>query len=314
MRISDMKKFVCKWILFIVCMLVVDYAFGILFDYLRNHAKGGPTLNDTYVSKNCDADILVLGSSRAAHHYDPDILDSIGGKAFNGGMDGMGIVLGLGRYLLCAEKHVPKVVIYEITPEFDYMVYGNNPSKYLHYLRPYYKNASIKAIFDRLESRFEQLKMVSNIYCNNSKLLANIGDFIIKRENVRGFYPQTGTMNIVPKFNNNSFESIELDSLKLGLMQSLISETSRFGSKLYFAISPRYFEKRPSMILSMYLPALELAKENGIPVLDNMFIPNLSDNPQMFTDYVHMNYKGSKVYSHMVKNRIYSDCPNLVCK
>lgn len=302
MPISDMKRFFIKIAVFVLCIIIVDGLCGVVFSFFRAHAKGGTTQEANYIAEQCDADILVLGSSRAKHHYDPTLLDSIGGYAYNGGMDGQGIVLGLGRYLMCAEKHVPKIVIYEITPEFDYLVYGQN-SKYFGFLRPYYEKPGIKHIFEKFETPFELLKMHSQMYRNNSKLLANVRDFFVKIPNTRGFYPMYGTLNNYMKKKGEG-PMVDVDPVKFFLLERLIEETSKRGTKLFFAISPRFFRVKPDNILPIYEPALEFAKKNNISVLNYFFIPGLSNNPQMFVDFVHMNDSGAKHYSNMIVSKI----------
>lgn len=306
MQISNKKKFCLKLALFLLILIVVDSLAGALFDLLRAHAKGGTTYNDFIVSEKCNADILVLGSSRARHHYNPSILDSIGGFAYNGGSDGIGIVLGLGRYLMCAEQHIPKVVVYDVTPEFDYLVYKDQNSKYLGELRPHYEKKGVKPIFDKFESPFQQLKMFSKMYRNNSKILANITDAVAKRPNIRGYYPQYGSLSNKKNAKDKSLVYV-VDSVKMSLMEQLIDETKRNGSKLYFAISPKYFRNKLEKILPYYDPLIELAKKKNVVVLDYLFTPNLSNNSKMFVDAVHMNHLGAEAYSQMVVKRICKD-------
>ena len=303
MPISNMKSFFIKITVFVLCIIIVDVLSGVVFSFFRAHAKGGTTLEANYIAEQCDADILVLGSSRANHHYNPAILDSIGGKAYNGGMDGQGIVLGLGRYLMCAEKHVPKIVIYEITPEFDYLVYGQN-SKYFGFLRPYYDKPGIKQIFERFDNPFEQLKMHSQMYRNNSKILAYVRDLLVENKQ-RGYYPQYGSLNKNLKQNDGG-QSIVIDSVKLSMMESLINETSKRGTKLYFAISPRFHTINDGKILLMYEPGIELALKHNVPILNYIFTHRLSDNSDVFVDYVHLNENGALAYSKMVVSKILS--------
>lgn len=305
MQIFDMKKFVCKLILFAACMFFVDYAIGRTFDLLRESAIGGDTQNDYVLSEKCKADILVLGSSRARHHYNPTILDSIGGFSYNGGKDGIGIVSGLGRYMLCAERHRPKIVIYEITPEFDYLIYGESNSKYLNPLKPYFERNDIKSIFEKVETPFNLLKMHSSMYQNNSMLIANLTDLVVKRPNIRGFYPESGVL----ENSNKKSEDVHIviDSVKYSLLEQLIKETGKNKTKLYFAISPRFFKNKTEKFSAVYMPGLELAEKHKVPVLNYLFTPNISDNPKMFVDFVHMNNLGADAYSRIVVDQIRKD-------
>ena len=288
-----MKRFFIKIAVFVLCIIILDVLSGVVFSFFRAHAKGGTTQEANYIAEQCDADILVLGSSRANHHYNPAILDSIGGTAYNGGMDG--------RYLMCAEKYVPKIVIYEITPEFDYLIYGQN-SKYFGFLRPYYDKPGIKQIFERFDNPFEHLKMHSQMYRNNSKILAYVRDLLVENKQ-RGFYPQYGSLNQNFK-ENKGMSKFEVDSVKLTLMEELVKETAKRGSKLFFAISPRFSNVKPEGVMPMYEPGLDLARKYNVPVLNYVFTHRLSDKSDMFVDYVHMNDNGAEIYSRMIVSQI----------
>ena len=70
-----MKKFLVKTALFIILVLVIDAALGAGFRYLVPHAKGGDTGRIEYICHRTSEDLLIFGSSRAVHHYDPFLLE-----------------------------------------------------------------------------------------------------------------------------------------------------------------------------------------------------------------------------------------------
>ena len=308
MRISDMKKFALKMIIFILCMVMIDCLCGVLFSVLQSHARGGSSRTNYYLSNECDADILVLGSSRAMHHYVPQILDSLGGKAYNAGNDGMGVLLGYGRYLLCAEKNVPKIVLFEMGP-FDYVKDDN--SKYMKFLRPYGGRPAIRNIISQIGEPFMNLKMLSNMYRQSSRLIPNIRDLWASDNfSNRGYLPLYQKCRNCEEKLVSTEETLELDSIKLKIFDQFVKETISRGSKLYFTISPLFFadfEKTDSLrskIPHNYLYAFILAEKYNIPLLNNMFIFGISNNPGMFADRTHMNNDGAITYSRLVVEEI----------
>lgn len=299
MRTSSVIIIFLKVFAFVALMATFDGVSGTVFSYLRSHSKGGLTQKDYYVAKNCAADILVLGSSRAEHHYVPEILDSVGGLAYNGGTDGNGIVLGLGRYLMCSERHVPKILIYEITPEYDYLDNGEDNSRYLYYLRPYYERAGIRPIFEKVAPPHERLKMHSQMYRNSSKLIANVTDQYATDAENRGYVPVYGRMGGFDQAKKE-YPALKIDSVKMGLLEQLVEETSKRGTELYLAISPHLAPERPEAMPPEYEPAAALARKYGLPLLDCSFVPNLSDKPELFDDANHLNDDGARKYTEMV--------------
>ena len=84
-----MKKFLVKILLFFALVAIMDVAFGWLFSMLRSNTRGGQTLKSEYIAKDCSDEILILGSSRAAHHYVPRIIsDALGMSCYNCGQEG----------------------------------------------------------------------------------------------------------------------------------------------------------------------------------------------------------------------------------
>ena len=302
MRISEMKRFVLKLLLFAVFMVLVDCFCSVMFPLLQSHAKGGNTRTNYYLSNKCDADILVLGSSRATHHYLPKILDSLGGVAYNAGNDGMGVLLGYGRYLMCAEKHVPKIVIHDIA-SFDYEKDDN--SKYLKYLRPYGDRPEIRNIISQIGEPFINLKMLSNMYRSSSRIIPNIKDlFADENTDNRGYLPlykKCKNCDFIPSKKDTSM--LKLDSIKLKIFDSFVKETSRQGTTLYFAISPKFStEKTEQSPRSAY--GEKLAKKYNVPLLNHLFTPGISDNPAFFADRTHLNDSGAAAYSKLIVDEI----------
>ena len=81
--------------------------------------------------------IIILGSSHAVRHYVPSVIqDSLGLTCYNCGEPGCGIIPAYARYKMVAERNKPKLVIYEVTPGYDYLV-SDDYSKYLGKVRQY---------------------------------------------------------------------------------------------------------------------------------------------------------------------------------
>lgn len=94
-----MRNFLIKSAIFLALCSLLDFGLGKIFGYLTVHATGGYTKRDNFISDEVDANILIFGSSRAAHHYVPSILsDSLGMSCYNCGLDGNGIIYGYNDY------------------------------------------------------------------------------------------------------------------------------------------------------------------------------------------------------------------------
>ena len=290
-----MKTFLLKVLLFFACVVVMDLAFGQFFTYLRAHAKGGSTANCEYIANNSTDDVIILGSSRATHHYVPQIIeDSLGLSCYNCGEEGNGVVLAYGRLKMLTNRYKPKLVLYEITPNYDYGKKDPN-NKYLGYLRAYYQKEGIKKVFEDFDDELSCVKMMSNMYQNTSRLLPDLVDNFVVRDNQQGYSPLYGKMDISK--SKHSFERIEMDSSKFAYLQKIIELCQGNKIPLVFMISPWYSYGDN---MEVFEPALRLCKRMGVMVANSINNPNISKNADMFQDNNHLNNEGAIVYTQSI--------------
>lgn len=198
-----MKKFVRNILIFFAVVAVIDVAFGFACRYLNSHAKGGDTKLHYFVTNECEADILIFGSSRAFHHYDPRIIeDSLGMSCYNCGTDGNGVVFLYSRLLMMTERYTPKVIIYDICKSFD-VDEGDN-MKYFKWQKRYYDKPGVSDVFE-IVSTNEKYKMWSQLYSYNGDFIQMLMDNIhpMQEFNVGGYRPVNKTMTYDPKIGDN---------------------------------------------------------------------------------------------------------------
>ena len=295
-----MKKFLLKVALFFGLMVIVDIAFGYGFDFLMSHAKGGSTANNYYIANECTDDVIILGSSRATHHYIPQMIeDSLGVSCYNCGEEGNGVILAYGRYKMLTERYSPKLIIYEITPGYDYGI-DESYSKYLGYLRPYYNKGGIEEIFDTYDDELSSIKMLSNMYQNTGKIIPDVLDNIVYRDNLKGYAPLYGTLEDSPRLADNK-PMVEIDPHKLSLLETLVIDSKEKGIQFLCAISPKCSYENQGLD---YEPALQICKKYEVPVLNNLQLGSISSDNTYFQDVGHMNDKGARLYTQLVINEI----------
>ena len=162
-----MQKFIVKSFVFFTIIVVIDVLSGLFFGYLVENSKGGDTWRINFICNSVNDDILVFGSSRALHHYNPVILsDSLNLSCYNCGQGGNGAILNEARYQLILQRYKPKVLIYDVFPEFD-LLGGEDNHKYLRYLKAYYERKGIPEVFESIDG-LEKYKMLSQMYRYNS--------------------------------------------------------------------------------------------------------------------------------------------------
>lgn len=301
-----MKKFICKIILFLLGLIILDFIVGIGARYLIAHAKGGDTYLNHYICHQMKDECLIFGSSRGMHHYDPNIItDSLGMSCWNCSLDGNGIILMYGRYKMLSARYTPKVLIYDVHTSFD-LVEGDD-HKYLGALRYDYDEPSIDSIFWSVD-KTERLKMMSNCYRYNSQWLQLISDNIHPLQNDdKGYRPVDKKMTYKPKTvknvseNKKSYknakhgeaETYQYDALKLAYLEKLIIACKTKGTRLIFAISPQYDTHQDDI----YTPLKEICAKYQVPLINHYCDNDFVNNADYFYDSVHMNRTGATKYT-----------------
>ncbi len=287
-----MRNFLIKSAIFLTLCGLLDFGLGKIFGYLTVHATGGYTKRDNFISDEVDANILIFGSSRAAHHYVPSILsDSLDMSCYNCGLDGNGIIYGYGKLKTITARYYPKIVILDIQPTFD--LFTNDNCKYLAPLRPYYQYPGVDSLFWDINPS-ERWKMMSNSYRFNSKFLSilmdNLSDRAISSDN--GYMPLYDTMTYEP--SKSTAKKNETDPVKIRYFEQFICEVKRH-SALFVFISPEYGSNAdwPDIVE-------DICAKYSIPYYNYLSDKRFANNKTYFADSSHLNDNGARAYTEIV--------------
>lgn len=290
---NAMKRFIIKVTLFFALLVVADVLCGFALGYIAENTKGGFTERDTYICDKMETDFLLMGSSRCVRHYNPQIItDSLGMSCYNTGQMGNGIILNYGRLRMIDERKKPKVVVYDIAPDFDLFV-GEDNHRYLTWLKQHYERNGIADIFESVDAT-EKYKMVSQMYRYNSRIIELMTDYIHPITDARadGFSPLKGEMDRTKiKIGGEKEKKLVVDSVKLDYINKLIDELD--GSKLFFVVSPRWY----GMDSLQLQPVLEICKKRAIPFIDFANNPKYVHQDIYFKDGNHMNERGADEFT-----------------
>lgn len=309
-----MKQVLLKVFLFIFVVGVLDFVFGLSINYLFKHAKGGEVYREKYICEQMKADMVIFGSSRAIHHYDPKILsDSLHMSCFNAGYDGNGILLMYAQYKMMNKHHIPKYILYDINPDADYYDDGDK-HRFLNPIRAYYDIKGIDSIFWKVDE-LDHLKYLSNLYKYNTVFTQFISAYTSKNYSMNaGWKPMDKVMTQRPKDNeigNILMTEKKVDEVKKYYFLRLISECKSNGTKLFFLVSPYYNSDD-----TKYNDIKRIAQENDIPFISYASDSCFRKKDDYFYDSVHLNRTGASAYSKAIvkdikqKINIYEDTYN----
>ena len=291
-----MKKFILKLLLFLSIVIMADITLDNLY-YVYDYVKGGEIGKVHQIMTTINPDVLIIGSSRASHHYNSDIIsDKLGMKVYNAGFDGQGTLLAYGLLNGVRSRHTPKIILCELTPVFD--IYKDDKS--INFLAPYSSRYGLNELFNDIDIT-NQFKMLSRSYQYNSVIFRIIPNLLSDRRHfINGFAPLSGHLKNLPDTENKSNkQSFEIDSVKVKYFTKIIEGTKDSDYKLIFMISPSLYDN-----IGDYNDILDIACKNNIKVFNHLQDTMFINHPNLFQDATHMNEKGANKYSEIISIEI----------
>lgn len=289
-----MTKFVIKIVLFFIVLLVADGIIGNAFDVLSVYSKDETVSHHRYIVNDISEDVLIFGSSRALHHYNPRIIsDSLGLSCYNCGHDGNGIILFNGIWKEIKQIHIPKMIIYDVFPLYDFAM-GEDNHRYLGWMKMDYHNHrhSIEGIFDKID-KVEKYKMQSSLYRWNSDFLETIIGLFKHGQEFQegGFQPLKGGLDKLKIRNNIKVPVLVIDSIKMSMMEEFLNETK--GLKVVFVASPSWY----GILEKNFDPIKEICQKHNILFLNYAMDKKYVGNSEFFKDGSHLNELGANEFT-----------------
>ena len=288
------KRYLLKALLLVVLLIVSDRGIGYGLRWMYRHQQGGDYRSATRAIEEQCADVLILGSSRARHHYNPVIIaDSLQMEVYNAGRDGCFLVYQWAQLQLILDRYTPRIILLEVTP-YDFNL---NPSDYdrLAGLLPYQDCPSFKEVI-RKKSPWEQWKCMSSIYPYNGQILSMVTSMDANETDwIDGFDPLQGSI-VHPMETGNGGAIDQLDEEKVKLMYEIIDLCEEKGIELFMITSPYYIHFTHSETLSRIQA---ICVERHIPYISYLNNLDYADG-KLYQTADHLNAEGANKFSTMV--------------
>lgn len=295
------RRFIITLLALIAAAAAIDFGVGMAGDYLAGHAKGGNTQRNEYINKQMQEPVVIMGSSRASHHYDPRILaDTLGLKAYNAGADGNGIVHAYMQLTEILRRYTPSIIIYDFYGQYDYAT-EPDLTKYLQPQRPYYGkgNDALDSVFISIDST-ERFKMLCNSYRYNSRIINLLSDYLHPRnQNIMGYLPLESTEMTLQK--PKPWPSHEIDAQKLEYMRRFAEKCKNAGTQLYIIVSPYYFPTADPQIPTELTKIFQIY---GAKVLNYSEATEYSANREYWSDTNHLSSLGAEAFTRQIASEI----------
>lgn len=298
--------FLFKLLMFIIIIILLDFTIGriLKFYYFKQHS--GYLYRTTYAIEETSADILVFGSSKASHQYNPKIFEEkLGLSCYNVGRDGSSIFYQYAILQSVLKRYTPKIIILDISREFE-----KKKESYdrISMLLPYFdEHPEIHPIIN-MKSPFEKNKLLSKIYPYNSMVFTIIAgnvDLIMDRhKDIAGFLPLQKKWKSPIKVKPSPVQ-FKFDTTKINIYESFIKKCLNSHLKLYIVCSPDYYILT-GIGKSNYI-AKKIAEKYKVKFLDYSRDTLFMNNMSYFADISHLNETGAGIFSKIIANEIASD-------
>jgi hypothetical protein len=305
----QISKFGFKVIFLFCFVFIADQITGNILRKLYFSQKAGEAYRTTFAMDSTNAELLIFGSSRASHHYVPEIFEErLKMTYYNTGRDGSFILYNYAVLKVVLSRYSPQIIVLDINPTEFYF----DPESYerLSSLLPYYSDHPEIRSMINLRSHFEKIKLLSSIYPFNGLLTAiGIGNLKInkkRKSDDKGYIPLYGKMNKTELISTQSRPG-SIDTIKLQALDSISELCSKNGIKLFICFSPIFARTRETKIDTLIV---NIVNENRFKYFNFSNEPYFLTNPDLFRDINHLNQDGAIYYSSLVLDSILPYCRN----
>jgi hypothetical protein len=293
---SQLTIFTKNLLILAVIIVVADFGIGKALSYIYFNQKTGTRFRTTYTLDSTNAKMLILGSSRASHHFNSNLLsERITTTTYNCGRDGTNIIYASTVLKSILKRYKPSTIILDLNSSDFYKIPGNNEN--LLSLLPYYE--SHPEIQKALESRndFESIKLLSKIYPFNSSIVSAISEkFKVNEKDINGFMPLKGYDNSIVR-DTLDLSNFEKNYQNFYYLKQIAEDCNDNGVKLIVIQSPRLTFYKNDFTRNIVNEILSKSSFRYINFINN---PIYLNNPKFFKDQAHLNQDGADFFTKQV--------------
>ena len=281
-------------------IVFVDLIFGTIIDKIYYHI---PT-KISYALKNCNEDIIVIGSSRAEMCFNPAIItDSTNLSCYNLAVGGQNIYYYYGILNTVLSHKIPKIVLMDITS----IDYNNTPgwnTEKISMLYPLYNHIDTVRNLINSADYFNRYRLFLKTRQFNSTLftilVANYVDSRHKSDFINGYKPSIDKNQ--KEINRSSNSHCKLDKGKLLLIAKFCRICDDNKIKLIITSSPQFTilgEKDQNL-----REISDILKELGCKYWNYSQDTSIINHKDFFRDPAHLNRFGAEKYSQLIAHRL----------
>ena len=288
-----MKKAIYITLITLGIVVFFDLAIGAISRKLVMAAPDAG-LNQTNTAQalfNKKAEVLVLGSSRANHHYVSSMFkDSLGLSCYNAGRDGHDILYAYMIFQSFLERNTPKMVVVDIASS---MMDGSWIEHNKDMTCFYGASQAVTEVLDKdVLKGFDKVKMLSNLYRYNNTLEWIATAYLSNWGEGDGYFPMPITNNSMKKKVAKDY-FFQPHPVCLSYLDQIIEICQHNKIQLVLCVSP-------SLSYSLYGTndwMMKYAHDKGVKAQDFTGDTTYVDHSDLFYDATHLNDRGAQLFT-----------------
>ena len=298
-----MKKFIYKVIIFLVVILTAAYA----LDYAIS--SGLKRMEDyrfqtwtAIVDSKINADLLVIGNSRALSHFSPLILDSsLHLNSYNLGIGGHQFNIHNLRYQLYKEHNIlPKIILLNV----DFFTMQTNPFGHeREQVLPFVRDSVFQNELPKIGFSKAELYLPLFRYFGYQMVIKNgLMEFLHlhhynTQASLKGYWPETGKWNPLALNNLEEFSTI-IEKENVTKFENLIKECKRNHIQIILIYSPIFYVALNKVQNKSAFDSLfhTISQKYKVPYLDYSN-DSICNDTNYFHVAIHLNKYGAEKFS-----------------
>lgn len=293
-----MKRVIINILIILAVVVVCDMAVGLIGNkMLLNTPEVGTLQADSYQALfKKKSDVLILGSSRARHTFQPKMItDSTGLTAYNAGIDGHGMNYAMIVLQSFLERCKPKVVVLETCAAMVTDEWLNNSIDDVKHF--YGLNTPLTNYVNDFGTWQLKTKLHSNLYRLNSTITWMAKARALPARTCDGYEPQFGNLTDTAIINFTDFQT---NDIQVKCFEEIIETCKKNNIKLCVYIAPSL-----EVTAKFQVWMKDYCDEHDVTLHDYGCAPFFfNSRNKYFNDSDHLNDVGAKILTNILINNL----------
>jgi hypothetical protein len=304
---------------FVLLVMCLDLALGSLLGRLYRRTLTGARGGLLNYALTKDADILVLGSSRAEYHVMPPVLhQKLSLTAFNAGVVGHDFLYSVMLFDLWKRSHAPPQVIL-LHMDIESMLQRDNELEAAQIFAPYIGDSALVRQVLYSADPYKRLEYLSRTYRYNGKVFAMAKNLFVHPDpGFDGFIAAHG--RLIPTSETRTLKNaLDQDATaleqarrpfwqtKVRYLRDLAEFSAQHHTRLFLFHTPRFeldvvahriWTDRLQLLIAD-LPGVEF-----IDICEATHPETFARGPDLYSDANHLNERGAAIFSSLLADEL----------